>query len=381
MHAATAAGFLLATLLLTACASGPAPIQLSDLTPNALLRAEPLTGPDNPAPLDDIDLLHLNPEMRAFLETNVYSRINRMKLDELLAAIISNGTFGLEFDDITRTAEETFNRRLGNCLSFTSMFVAMARQVGLNASYQEVDVPPEWTSEGGVFVLSRHVNVRVDLGRHGTQVVDFNIENFRASYDRKVVSDRRASAHYYNNVGVERMQAGQIIAAVRFFRKAIDRDYEFAPTWNNLGTLYSQSGHPVYAEAAYLQALEANPREFVAMSNLVRLYEQQGRPEQAARYRRQAMLYRVRNPYYRYQLAREAFFARDFDTAIDHLEYAIDKKENEDTFYFLMGLSYLQKGDESTARQWLEKAEQVAEDDEVQRKYHSKLEMLLSAQK
>ncbi len=376
----TAISLLLSSLLLTACVTAPPAILLSDLTPTVLLRAEPLTGPENPAPIDDIDLLKLSPEMLEFLETNVYSNINRMKLNNLLAAIISNATFGLEFDDVTRTAEETFERRLGNCLSFTSMFVALARQVGLTASYQEVDVPPEWTHEGGVFVLSRHVNVHIDLGKRGIQVVDFNIENFRTSYDRRVVSDRRASAHYYNNVGVERMQAGQTSESVRYFRKAIDQDYDFGPAWNNLGTLYSQSGHPLYAEAAYLQALEVNPREFVAMSNLVKLYERTDQLEQATQYRRQAMIHRIRNPYYRYHLARQAFFARDFDTAIRHLKFATDKKENEDTFYFLLGLSYLQKGDKAAARQWLAKAEEVAEDTAQQSKYHDKLEMLLSAQ-
>ena len=45
-----------------------------------------------------------------------------------------------------------------------------------------------------------------------------------------------------------------------------------------------------------------------------------------------------------------------------------------------MGMSYLKKGDESAGRQWLEKAEEVAADDDLQRNYHSKLEMLLSPQ-
>ena len=44
-----------------------------------------------------------------------------------------------------------------------------------------------------------------------------------------------------------------------------------------------------------------------------------------------------------------------------------------------MGLSYLQKGEESRAHRWLEKAEQVAVDDGLKRGYHNKLEMLLGA--
>ncbi len=55
------------------------------------------------------------------------------------------------------------------------------------------------------------------------------------------------------------------------------------------------------------------------------------------------------------------------------------KKEWEDSFYFLMGLSYLQLGDEQAARRWLEKAESVADGDALKRNYQSKIDLLLSS--
>ena len=66
--------------------------------------------------------------------------------------------------------------------------------------------------------------------------------------------------------------------------------------------------------------------------------------------------------------------------AIDHLEFAVRKKKWEDSFYFLMGLSYLQLGDEAEARRWLEKAESVAEGNALKRNYQSKIDLLLSGQ-
>ena len=48
----------------------------------------------------------------------------------------------------------------------------------------------------------------------GIRIVDFNIDNFRSSYDRRRISDARLLAHYYNNVAVERMQAGDAAAAL-----------------------------------------------------------------------------------------------------------------------------------------------------------------------
>jgi len=372
---------LVATTLVAGCTTVPPTPAAQAITMDMLLEARPLVGERVATSLPDTDILALDPQMLVFLDRFVDAKqSDYTKLRQLVYAIMDEGSFGLEYDDQTRTAAETFHLQRGNCLSFTNMFVAMARQVGIDAHYQEVDIPPDWTVEGGAFVLNRHVNVLVELGSAGEHVVDFNIDDFRASYDRRQVYDRRAMAHYYNNMGVARMLAGETVEALLYFRKAIENDHRFSPPWGNLGTLYRRNGRLAYAERAYLQALDANPSDIVAMSNLADLYGQQGEAERAAGYRLRVDAHRMRNPYYRYRLAREAFLAEDYDTSIGHLKYSVRKKKNEDTFYFLMGLSYLKKGDETAARQWLEKAEQVAEDDDLQRNYHSKLETLLSPQ-
>ena len=348
------------------------------LSAEVLLRAEPLTGPTDLPDLNDIDVVALDQDMLTFLDEHVDREHGRMlKLHELLYAIISEGSFGLEYDETTRTAQETFKARLGNCLSFTNMFVAMAREVGIKVAYQEIDIPPNWSLEGDIYMLSRHVNVIIDSGIGGTREVDFNIDDFQSSYDRQLISDERALAHYYSNIGAEYLQRNDPFEALRYFRKAVASDSEFAPVWSNLGALYSRAGHLEYAEATYVQALKIDPQELVAMSNLGRLYEYLGQKELADWYNEQIGQHRMRNPYYRYHLARTAFLNRDYKTAIKHLKYSVKKKRNEDTFYFLLGLSYLQKGDESAAHRWLEKAEQVAEDDGLKRNYHNKLERLL----
>lgn len=370
----------LTIVFLTACAGSPIAPESSTLSAEVLLRAEPLTGEADVPELNDIDVLALDQSMLTFLDEHV-NREHRhtLKLHELLYAIITEGSFGLEYDEITRTAQETFNARLGNCLSFTNMFVAMAREVGIEVTYQEVEIPPNWSLEGDTYVLSRHVNVIIDLRGGGTREVDFNIDDFHSSYDRQLISDERALAHYYSNIGTEYLRKGDPLEALRHFRKAFASDDEFAPVWSNLGALYSQAGHFEYAEAAYIRALTINPQELVAMSNLGRLYEHLGQLELADWYNKRSSRHRMRNPYYRYHLARRAFVAKDYETAIGHLKYSVRKEKNEDTFYFLLGLSYLQKGDESAARRWLKKAERVAEDDGLKRNYHSKLERLLKA--
>jgi Flp pilus assembly protein TadD len=361
------------------CASAPPARYGNAISVDELRSGAVLGAPAPPGPvLAPEEILAVSPEMQAFLDAHVTRHADRaVRVRQLAYAIVGEGRFGLQYDETTRTAAETFRTRHGNCLSFSCMFVAMARRVGLDAAFQEVDIPPDWTFADDAFVLNRHVNVAVDLGREGEHVVDFNMDDFRTTYDRRRISDERALAHFYNNVAVEKMRAGDDTSALLFFRSATGHDPQFSPAWTNLGILYSRKGHPAYAEAAYLQALKADAGDLVAMSNLANLYAQRGLPERAAFYRRRVAHHREQNPYFRYQMARRAYQAGDYDAAIRQLGYAIHLKRNEDQFYYLLGLSHLKKGDEEEARRWLVRAREVAATDALKRRYDSKIGVLL----
>jgi Flp pilus assembly protein TadD len=365
----------------SACASRQGSFGKAVITPDEILAGAPL-GLEEIAPevmTEEREVLALSTEMHEFLDAHVDRRGTRTtRLHQLVSAIIDSGTFGLVYDDSTRTASETFHLRQGNCLSFSNMFVALARNVGLHVQYQEVDVPPDWTLDKDTFVLNRHINVIVDLEYAGTRVVDFNIGDFKTSYDMRKISDARALAHFYNNMGVERLQADDTAAAFLFFRRAItDNDRLFSPAWTNVGTLYRRKGLLSHAEAAYLQALEARKCDLVAMSNLVRLYELLGDQRRAAAYRKKVTYHRMRNPYYRYGLAREALTAKDLEAAIGHLKFAIRKRPREDRFCFLLGLAYMRQGEEKAARHWFDRAKELAATATRKHVYSDKIDTLL----
>jgi len=355
-----------------ACASWPGASRRVKLTPEELLRGTALGvaagGPAAVVP--EADVLALSPEMRTFIAVHVDRRgSDALKLHQLVTAIMDPRTFGVTYDEVTRR---------GNCLSFSNMFVAMARDVGLNVEFQEVDVPPDWTVDKDTFVFNRHIDVFVNLGADGTRVVDFNIADFKASYEMRTISDAMALAQFYNNVGVERMLAGDRAAAVACFRTAItDAGSGFSSAWTNLGTLYLRNGHPAHAEAAYLQALDVNDSDLVAMSDLAHLYEREGDLERAAAYRKKVARHRWLNPYYRFELARRAYAAQHYDEAIAHLKYATRERPKEDRFWHLLGLCYLGKGDLTAARRWLSKAEEVATTEALKRTYAAEIDTLL----
>jgi len=372
---------IIAAAALACCATdvnkmvvGAAPITADDILFRSPLAADVTAGD-----VAQGDILVVSPEMSAFLDENIdRDGDQNKKLAQLVFAVIGESRFVLSYDDSTRTAAGTFRDRRGNCISFTNMFVAMGRDLGLKVSYQEVDIPPDWSMTGETYLLSQHVNALVDMHSALSRIVDFNTSNFSVQNESRVISDERARAHYYNNIGVEQMLAGETSLAFANLRQSLLEDPTFSPAWVNLGILHRRENLPVYAEASYLEALEYDALNLMAMSNLANLYEEQGNTAAAKRYEDKVISHRRNNPYYRYQVASTAFNDGDYEEAIDNLKIAISKIKDDDRLYFLLSLSYLMSGDNEKAAHWMKKAEAAAQVSENQKKYHHKLDLLLN---
>ncbi|MFT5691630.1 MAG: Flp pilus assembly protein TadD [Oceanicoccus sp.] len=376
-------GFLLVLAVVfcsvSACVNQPMELDDESINDTLLLEGRPILGQGTFPPFQEHQLLAVNADMLAFLEEHVKPSKNQFtNLEQLLTAIIRNGGFVMTYDGATRSAAETFATRSGNCLSFTNLFIALARELGLNAQYQEIDVPPLWNQQGGSLLLSLHINVLLQMpGRPGRQqIVDFNVENFKSKYERNPISDKRAKAHYYNNLGVEQMHRGNHVASLQFFERGLHFDKRFTPLWNNLGTLYLRNKHHDYAAASYQKAIQIDRDNYVAMSNLMYIQRSRGNTEMVEYLLTRITRHRNRNPYFRYQQAADAFAKGDYDSSITHLNYAVRKKPEEHRFYYLLGVAYLKKGNEDKARNYLERADVAAIDDRVKQEYKRKFETL-----
>ncbi len=370
--------------VLTACMSSQQRTDdaeaLLGITPEDIVNNSPLASEAALFDLSNIDMLALSPEMRAFLDDHVDREVREAdRLAQLLYAVLGGDRFTLDYDDSTRTASSTFRAARGNCISFTNMFIAMARDIGLEASYQEVEIPPDWSISGQTFLIAEHVNVLVEVKNALSRVVDFN------SYDTivdveaesEVISDARARAHYFNNIGVERMLDDEVGLAYANLQQSILEDRTFASSWVNMGILHRREGYPDYSEVSYLQALKQDRDNLMAMSNLADLYEEQGRTEEAKRYLSKVREHRMGNPFYRFRLANIAFNDGDYKSAIKNLKFAIRQKNDEDRFYYLLSLSYLMAGDKPQAQKWMKEAREVAKETEDRQRYSRKLNLLM----
>ena len=329
--------------------------------------AELLAGTALPFAVDEsiaipsrADAFGLDAEMQAFVAKMATLRNSRQKLVALLRGMEERGLFSLDYDETTRTARATFHGREGNCLSFTMLFVGLARAAGLTATYQSVIVPPTWANDGQV-VIANHVNSVVRTGFSEDTVVDFNIREYEAQQKRRRVDDDYALALFYTNLGAEALLRNDYPVSFAYLRAAAGVYPEMAGLWVNLGVLYGRQGLFERAEAAYLYALGADAVQQSALANLAVVYRELDEPELAAEYQRRVQDYRERNPYYHLSVATQAYEQGRLPDALAALRQALRLKKDEPEVYSLRGQVQETMGRARDARQSFERARELAE--------------------
>jgi Flp pilus assembly protein TadD len=328
------------------------------------------------APLPDENPLQINDGIKQFLAEHIDRRLQPYeKLESLVQTVFRENALGFTYQLETRTAAETFEKRGGNCVSFTFLLIAMARHLGLDARFREVEVAPTWSRVGNLVTMSGHVNVAIFMGSQ-PYVVDLFPQVSRIEIGGEVVSDARAFSHYYNNRGVDHLAAGRMQEALAYFMKAVQSDPEMARSWGNLGVAQSRTGRHADAEASYLRVMKMQPGNLVAMGNLAVLYRQIGREREAQRYEAKARKLQLKNPYYHFDLGMRAYETANYAVAVEHFKIALKIKPVEHNFDMAMARAYMQLGDRDRVANYLQLAAKNAPTDAAKLRYNEKLALL-----
>ncbi len=314
--------------------------------------------------IENVDLLGVSASMKRFIGNYAPKDMaNGRKAWNLAYAALDPILFNFDYDpSLTLTAADTFNRRAGNCLSFSNMFVAMAREAGLKAWFQEVKLTPEWSNINETFLVSMHVNAVVQDAR-SQYVVDVSGAK-RAKWVRiRRLSDAEAEAQYYNNYGADALVENDLATAFAYLVKAIRTAPDTSYIWSNLGVVYNRNGQAEDAKRAYAVALEINPAEIVALNNLHTIYVHEGDLVRAERLSSRVERHRLKNPYYLHRLSSQALDERRYEDAIALLKRAIKLDKEEYRFHFTLAHSLLLNGEKDAALQSLGQAKQLAPPD------------------
>ncbi len=326
------------------------------------------------------DPFKISDEMKQFLDSHIDRGTDLLsQLHTLVRVVFQENALNFTYVPQTRTAIDTYNQRGGNCVSFTFLFIAMARHLGLDAHFREVEIVPTWSKVGDIVSMNGHANVAVFIGPQG-YVVDLFPRVDRIQLGGRVVSDERAVAHFYSNKAVDLLGAGRPKDAAAEFNLALASDPTASFVWANMGVAQAVIHEPREAEKCYLKALQLEPAEMVAMSNLAALYQSLGRAREAKSYTSKVRRFKLKNPYYHYGLGMQAYDAGEYKMAIDHYKAALRLKPVEHNFDLAIAKAYAQLGNIDKTTEYLKLAAKNAPDELSKLHYNEKLALIAARQ-
>lgn len=349
-------------LLLAGCAGGLHPDPATGVVRSAIAERE--LDPDRvlvPFALSD--------EMMRWVRAEVPSKLPRaQRAQRLLEALVQLEGLNLEYrSEYTGTAQEVFDTRQANCLSFTHLFVAMARALDLEAYFLHVEDVQSFVQEGDLVINAGHITAATGPPQD-PQILDFTDRTDVEYRNVRRISDVRAIALFYSNRGAEMLRRGELEGSLYWLETAVQLEPELADGWVNLGVARRRLGDMEGAEEAYRRALEIDSATPAAYHNLAALYRHLGREDVVGELLELANQSGNRNPFTYLRLGDINLRQGELDAAQRFYRRASQLDPKLAEAYAALGLWALEAGRERSARRWLRQARRL--DPEAERVIH-----------
>ena len=378
------------TALLTACNATSPSNSLGHQAPldNELLLKDELFLEASALDIESqTEIFALSDEMKSLVATEIRpERKPHKKAKKLLTHIFDSNNVGLAYQSHANlTAIETFNSQRANCMSLTIMAFALAEASGLDASFQDVQIPEYWVRNGEYNLLTGHVNLKIHNVKNpsvqtvwGSKNLEIDFDPFirKKNFPKHKIDKNTVTAMFYNNKGAQSLVAREYSQAYRYFKTAVLVAPKYGASWGNLGILYRFTGHNELAEDAYRQALLVDPRSLNTMNNLALLLERQKRYDESRQIDSAIIKQRIKNPYYHALLADEAFYNGNPESAERHYNRAIKINGKIHELYYGLAKVLNAQGKHKQAKRALKKAININKLPDIERQYIAKLNLM-----
>ena len=325
----------------------------------AMLAVSPPAMEADPQVEPPSQVMQLPPALRARVQAEVLAgdvSSQRSRFNRLLHLAFDDNGLGLLYqDDATVSVEQAYSTRTANCLSFTMLFIALAREAGLDAYPQEIRETLAWHQDSGILYRVDHINAVVRIAARG-YVVDIAGDSVIKLREPARVSDQRLLAHYYNNLAMRDLEQGRIAPALQNMGMALDLDPGFATNWSNAGVLYLRNGDEAAAARAYAKALALEPGNTSALVNMANLAQRRGEHDRESQFRERLERQQKNDPFFHFLQATEYERTGDYPRAIEHYQRAIRLRGDEHRFYAALAHAYVLAGDTRQAIKALTRA-------------------------
>jgi tetratricopeptide (TPR) repeat protein len=188
-------------------------------------------------------------------------------------------TFDYEAESTTTAAEALANRR-GNCVSFTNLFIAMARSRGFRVGAGYVQPRAGGERRGDLVYIMTHVVAVYPLNDRYV-VFDFYRTREEPAKQIRLLDDFELAALYVNNLAVQALSRSDYELAEARVHAVLKLAPEFAAGYGNLGVILRRRGDIPGAIDAYRRALAIEPHDPAILGNLATLYIGLGREREA----------------------------------------------------------------------------------------------------
>ncbi len=312
-------------------------------------------------PATFVQPLEVTPEMREWAWSQVRQGASeKQRMYDLMEGLSRKDGLAVRYQrDRTGTAREVFETGLANCLSFTHLFIALAREVGVDVYFLKVARDERYAREGDLVVRWEHVTAGWGPAQNRT-VLEFGFIPDQDSYlGASEIPDLTAIAMFHSNRGAEALIAGDKQEALEWLETAVVLDPGWSHSWLNLGVVRRRLGDLEGAEAAYRRGIEANPEHLQLYSNLATLLRLRGERDSAGVLLRLLDRKRNRNPFSYLMLGDTALREQRLDDAGRFYRRAMRLNRNNANTRAAMGLWELASDRPDKARGWLERAERL----------------------
>lgn len=281
------------------------------------------------------------------------------RMQALVTFMVTDNGLGLRYQEHpTYGIAESLELRRVNCLSFTMMFVAMARASGLNAFAQASDDALTMRVLDGTLYRATHVNAGIEV-QDRIYTVDVGSQTVVVARRPQRISDARTVALLRNNHAVEHLLQGEHAKADETINAAIALDGSNAAIWNNAGVVHWRAGRRDAAERAYSQALKLQRDHVGALSNLVALHRASGASDQLARYQKRLLRAQASDPFSQFHAAQSLAESGAHAAAIEHYQRAIRLLPGEPLFHRGLAQTYQDQGNAVAAERARERANRI----------------------
>ncbi len=286
-------------------------------------------------------------ELRRMLPADVVNRRidDAIRAQALIDFMIADDGLALRYQEQpTYGIAESFVQRRVNCLSFTMMFIAMARASGIKAFAQASDDALSMRMQDGTLFRATHVNAGVLIdGEHYS--VDVGWRGVAAGRKPRRISDARTVALLHNNHAVEHLLQGESAAAAQAIAAALALDAGSATLWSNAGVVNARAGRRDEAERAYLRAIALQRDHIGALANLVGFHRAGGNAVQLALYDKRLQRAQALDPFSQFLIGQSRAEAGIPADAIAHYRRAIRMLPDEPQFHRSLADAYESIGD------------------------------------